>query len=173
MFFISDEMKNSFLMLLLFLCLCISTQQPITKLYIDNNVYTFSIDIHKSLQVPVKDEQNIRDVLLNSKYIEIVFNGTSNDNAYFAVVGFNIAYKLAKYRNSLNNPVNISAVEISNATFKNTSIVLLGPRSGAKRFGIHMSNLTIYVEGRNYEELIMSGDKLILIVMGVDASKLP
>ncbi len=155
----------SLAVLVLMFSLCLE-EKPVTEIVVGNITYTFSVDIHKSLLVPVEHEKEIRDLLLNSSYIEIVFNGTGKDNPYFASVGFNIASKLSIYRNQIGKPIEIKGVEIRNASSANTTILLLGPTTGARNCKVYLKNShIIVVEGRTYPELVMAGDRLMLLLL--------
>lgn len=146
-------------------------------------IYSFSYDIRESVVVPAGDEAQIRNLLANSSRLSIIFNSTNGqDNAVFEVVVFNIAAKLPTYYSYEGKLLRIDAFYYAedglyNASKEpdvlpnNTKLMLLGPNTGAKETSVKMSGDTITVQGTTQKNLILAGDKLALIVMGIDQQK--
>jgi len=169
------------LVALVFLSAC--TQQEIKELFIQrhNTVYTFSYDIRESLGVPVEDHLQIIETMSRDEKIIFVFNGTSEkDNAYFAVTSFNIVAKLDQYFYNEGVFASFDVYYFENDTWYNrtgsqesldlTGIViwLKGPDTGAQRTAVYMKDGYIFVEGTDSKNIVLAGDRLVLLFMGIN-----
>jgi hypothetical protein len=142
--------------------------------------YTFTNDIRESLKVPVNDEFGIRQMFLENDRFNIIFDGSSmQDNAYFRIVLINLAkisiffsyeskvigfdyyyYVGEQWYNSTNE--NITRPELHNV------IWLKGPSTGATDTSLILNGSTVYLQGTDYKNLTLAGDKLTLLVFGID-----
>ncbi|MCX6819057.1 MAG: hypothetical protein NT129_03605 [Candidatus Aenigmarchaeota archaeon] len=148
-------------------------------------VYEFSYDIKKSLAVYSNDPASIKGLVWNSSKINIVFNGSNeDDNAYFRVVLINTINKLQAffaYEGKLIDYdtfyfvdwqwYNKSIDKINKTEFSDTVIWLVGPNTGAKETAVNIEGNIIYIQGTSYENLVLAGDKFALIVMGIERIK--
>ncbi len=159
-------------------------QQEIKELYISrhNVVYTFSHDVRESLNVPLDDSAQIIETMSRNERIIFVFNGSSaQDNAFFAVTSFNIVSKLDQYFFNEGAFVYFDVYYFLNDTWYNktehvqqnpdlsgTVIWLKGPNTGAQRTAVYMKDSYIFVEGTDSKNLALAGDRLVLLVMGIN-----
>ena len=176
------SMKHIYLIIaVIFISACV--QQEIKELYIPrhNVVYTFSYDVRESLNVPLDDSTQIIETMSRNERIIFVFNGSSTeDNAYFAVTSFNIVSKLDQYFFNEAASVYFDVIYFINDTWYNkteqpqnpdlsgTVIWLKGPNTGAQRTAVYMKDGYIFVEGTNSKDINLAGDRLVLLVMGIN-----
>jgi hypothetical protein len=161
-------------------------EQKITELKIPghgNQVYVFSNDIREVLKVPVSDPIEIQQLVWQSDRLNIIFNGSSQqDNAYFQVVAVNIVFKLQTFfayeGKILQFPVfyyendnwfNSTGDKLTVLNLEGANLWLLGPDTGAKSTSLYSLDNIIYLQGTDYKNLTLAGDKFALIVMGVDS----
>ena len=169
------------LVALIFLSAC--TQQEVKEIFIPrhNTVYTFSYDIRESLGVPVENSLQIAETMAKDERILFVFDGTSEeDNAYFAVTSFNIVSKLDQYFYNEGVFAYFDVLYFVNDTWYNktgpqespdlTGIViwLKGPNTGAQRTAVYTADSYIFVEGTDSKNIVLAGDRLVLLVMGIN-----
>jgi hypothetical protein len=147
-----------------------------------NHVYEFSNDIREALKVPVNDPIAIKKLVWQSDRLNIIFNGSSQqDNAYFQVLAINIVSKLQTFfayeGKLLDFPVFYyddkrrwfnSTEEVAIPNLEGANLWLLGPDTGAKDTSLLSIDNIIYLQGTSYKNLILVGDKLALIIMGID-----
>ena len=178
------------LVILIFSVVAVSAcvqQAEIKDIYINghgNQIYQFSYDIRESVKIPSDNEREIRNLIAVSDKVTVIFNSTSGeDNAVFQVVVFNLAAKLPTYfsyegkllyidilyygEDGLYNKSN-SKAELPT----NTKIRLLGPHTGAEEGSVRLDGNTITVQGTTPKNLVLAGDKLALVVMGIDEEKI-
>ena len=161
---------------------CTETPKEMKEITIEGHTetYTFANDIRESLKVPVNDEFGIRQMFLENDRFNIVFDGSSmQDNAYFRIVLINLAkisiffsyeskvigfdyyyYVGEQWYNSTNE--NITIPELHNV------IWLKGPSTGAIDTSLTLNGSTVYLQGTDYKNLTLAGDKLTLLVFGID-----
>ena len=180
-------MKNLTVTLLVLFVVLISgcaQQKPITEMSIPGHgseIYTFSNDIHESLRVKTNDPEGIKLIGKQLEQMNIVFNGSSEqDNAYFQVVLTNIGAKLPVYYSYEGRLVyfdyyyfigntwyNASSEEIPKPLFISPVLWLSGP-SSANETSLMLVNNIIYLSGTSYKGLTLAGDKLVLLLFGID-----
>ncbi len=177
-------MKTELLIVLLVASsMCVSTSLvgppeqhtiTITSRY-GNEEFTFNHNIYESYKVPVyPNTETLRQMIEEADEIDIVFKDSA-DNGCASVAIFNIVYKVRRYYNYQGVKKDFTSYETLDAPFDKTTIVLLGPRSGAEDDQITISDNKIYVEGETMQGnacvgLEKAADKLILTAMGVDIS---
>ena len=175
------KMKSLLLAALIFLAAC--TQQEVKEILIPrhNVIYTFSHDIRESLGVPVENSAEIIDTMSRNTRVIFVFNGSSEkDNALFAVTSFNVVSKLDQYFYNEGTPVYFDVYYLVNDTWYNktkgvqapdlrgTVLWLKGPETGAQRTSVYTKDGYIFVEGTDEKGVVLSGDRLVLLVMGIN-----
>jgi len=156
-------MRAFILLLLLTLSLLsLCTVKRTTRLTIDNQIFVLSVPLEVASKFPASNESEIKKLIDESDRVCIDFvNTSSKDNAYFAVVAFNLVYKLTRYYNFvLNQSKNFTACK------QEPRIFLIGPNTGAAKNELRLENQTIVLEATSYEKLKAGGEKLFLIVAG-------
>ncbi|MEM5804818.1 MAG: hypothetical protein QXU82_03175 [Candidatus Aenigmatarchaeota archaeon] len=159
------------------------TQNPY-KLKIGEKDVEFRANLNEAAKVPVyPSELEIKKVLLGAdvEKVRIAFISNDTENSYYAVDGFEIAYKLGTiyvvmFGESLpieSLPANSSAEVFANATAKEPVIFMKGPGAGATKTQVTLVNNTVIVEGpdlseegRTYTDLDLAVDKLLLVLLG-------
>ena len=153
-------------------------QEPNTIKY-HGEVLHFRTSLGEAEKIPVyPNESAIRQVLLNPyvKKVSIAYVPKEGANGFFAVDGFELAYKLTFFYGVnfgekipiVSTPLN-STDEI-NSTFENPVILMLGPgESNTTR--VVVDGYTIRLEAkdfseanRKYTDLDLATDKLLLVL---------
>ncbi len=156
-------------LVLVFSSMCTEKQQSLHKIRIGNHVYAFTSNILESINVSVNEPKKIKELIDNANRVDVVFNASDEDNKYFAVVGFNIVSKLQTYYTSLGWAKDFKGIPMENATFQYTTILLKGPTTGATNMSVELTNdKIIIVQGTSFEEMEKAGDKLALVVLGIN-----
>jgi hypothetical protein len=179
-------MKNLLLLIpLLLIAGCV--QEPLHNITISkhNIDYVFTSDIREAIQVPANNPQEIRGLLLQNYRINLVFDGSdAQDNAVIALAFHDITSKLTPYFISENISKEFAIYYYiddqwydiqKNQTekpelnkYNETTILILGPRTGATKTSVELEDRTITVQGTTRENLAKASDKLVLIVMGIE-----
>ena len=184
-------LKKKYLILLFMLILVIGCAEqgpePIKAIQLPGHgqqVYAFTHDIRESLEVPANNEVAIYNLVQGSDNLNIVFNGTSQeDGGYFSVVVFNTVSKLITYFTYEGKVLNkfptayyledgwynATGDKIISPVFEGPTLWMLGPNTGAKGTGLILINNTIYLHGTTYENLTMAAGKFVLTVMGISS----
>ncbi len=179
-------MKKILLMLVIMIAGCTTTpgQAPITEISIPghaNQIYTFANDIRESLEVSTNDPEGIKAIGNNFTKMNIVFDGSNDvDNGYFRVTLVNFLAKIPIYYSYEGRLVkfdsfyfiddvwyNSSAEVINEPVFEDPVLWLVGP-SNAEDTSVNLVDNTIYLSGTSYKNLTLAGDKLTLILFGID-----
>jgi hypothetical protein len=138
----------------------------LNSIKIDGYEYQFNTNLYEVAKVPSDNNEKIKNLLDENKKICISFdNSSETDNAIFAVVSFNIVYKLTRYYLTKENY--IKTFEVCNDS---PIIELRGPNTGAKENSVRLKDEKIIIQGMNKKEVEMAADKLILIVFDVRLS---
>ncbi|MEM7819430.1 MAG: hypothetical protein QXD48_01215 [Candidatus Aenigmatarchaeota archaeon] len=146
-----------------------------------NQVYTFENDIREALKVKTNNESGIKEIFLRNDHFNIVFDGSNQqDNAYFRVVLINMA-KIPIYFAYDGRIItfdyyyyigeqwfNSTDGKITKPELKYPSIWFLGPNTGANETSVNLIDNVIYLQGTSYKNLTLAGDKLTLIVFGIE-----
>jgi len=171
------------LLVLVFISACVQQPVPITDIRISGHgeqIYQFSYDIRESVSVKAEAEQQIRGLLINSSKLSIIFNSSAEDNVVFQVVVFNIAAKLPTYFSYEGKLLHIDAFYYKEDGYlynkseervempSNARIMLLGPNTGAEETSVSLDGNTVILQGVTRKDIVLAGDKLALIVMGID-----
>lgn len=175
-------MKRSalkFLMLLLVLG-CIQSAAKNTTLVIDNVEYQFANDIGEAQKIPVDSPGAIRELMLKSKDISIIFDCSGADKPQLTVAAFNavstvqnyLVYSRSTYSNfrtycfvgdqwydSVDMPIEKPAL--------NVTLWFKSERTGAASTGVSLVNNTVIVQGTNYKNLTLATDAFNLAFLGV------
>lgn len=179
-------MKNTTILFFVFMIVLLSgcvEDKPQNSVIIDNVEYSFVNDIKEASKVPVYYPKPIREKVLGSKNINIVFDCShSEDRPIFSVVAFNAVTIIQTYfvysqekignfstycyigdqwYNSINQP--ISSVPKPDLTLK-----FVGPFSGANETSVLFSyNNTIIIQGSSHSNVTLATDAFSLTVLGV------
>ncbi len=138
----------------------------LNSIIVDGNEYLFNTNLYEVVKIPSDNNEKIKNILDNSRKICINFdNSSETDNAIFAVVSFNIVYKLTRYYLTKENYT--KTFEVCNET---PVIELRGPNTGAKENSVRLKDEKIIIQGMNKKDIEMAADKLILIVFDVRLS---
>jgi hypothetical protein len=177
---------SHFLVLLLVVVVISSgcvTQNPY-RLNIGGKDIDFRANLNEAKKVPVyPSELEIKKALLGTdvEKVRIAFISNDTENSYYAVDGFEISYKLGTIYNIVfgqSLPIesfvaNNTAEIFANATAKEPIIFMKGPGAGATKTQVTLVNNTIIVEGpdlteegRDYTDLDLAVDKLLLVLLG-------
>ncbi len=141
--------------------------EKITEITIKGQSYVFSEDIWETLKVPTGSWTKINHIL-NDSEIQVVFDGTTTDNSYFAVVGYNIAFKLSRFRAWELREINFTTATLDNAIFDKPTVYMKGPNTGANETSVTIDNQTVIVQGTDFKNLTMAGDRLVLVVFEIN-----
>ena len=145
-----------------------------------NQVYVFSYGIQESVKIKASNETAIQNLLRSTDSINILYNGTNEqDLAYFNVALFNTREKLRTfytYNGILLKfyPFYYTANELvnfSNASIGNPTIEIRGPNTGATETSVTINNATVLVQGTTSRNLQLAADRLVLVVFGIDETK--
>lgn len=162
---------------------CVQQDKEIKEIIIQGHpqIYSFSNDLREVLKVPVRNKAGMQSLFLESSSIDIVFNGTSTkDNAYFRVVLINMITKMQTYaanegKQLLFRPYYFVGSKWYNSTNGEiekpelgATIWLKGPETGAEETSVSADESIITVQGTSYKNLTLAGDRLILVVFGID-----
>ena len=167
---------------------CVQQEIPVTEVSIPghNEIYTFSNDLREVLPVAASGQEEIRQQFLGGQ-MNFVFDGSSaQDNAYFTIVMTNIMAKVPIYLAYEGVVLKFqsyyfmedvwfdrSGNEIEKPDLSGTTLWLKGPSTGAEGTSVNIINNTIFVQGTSYKNLTLAGDKLTLVVMGIDSLPQP
>ncbi len=186
------HMRQLFLILsivaLVFATGCLQ-EQPLKEIVIPGQeaVYVFTYDIRESIKVASDNEKNIRSLFVDSASMNIVYDGSSNqDNAYFRVALINIGEKLRPYMANTGRFVEFNyyyyigdywynstddIIDMPNTTM--ATLILKGPETGATETSVRLQdNNTIALQGTSYRNLTLAADKLSLIIFDVSREQL-
>jgi len=144
--------------------------------------YTFSNDLRDVLEVPINDPAGIREQFFSSN-VNFVFDGSSRqDNAYFTVTMTNIMAKVPPYMAYEGRIIEFTPYyfvgdiwydrkgeEIEKPELQGPVLRLKGPSTGAEDTSVRIENATITVQGTDYINIVLAGDRLVLAVMNIDA----
>ena len=177
--------KLAILVPLLLIAGCV--QEPLHNITIsEHNVdYIFTSDIREAIQMPVNNQTEIRDMLLENYRINLVFDGKDQqDNAIIALSFHDITSKLTPYFINENiskefaiyyyiddqwYDIKKEAVEKPDLNKEDeVTLWVVGPRTGATSTEVTLEDRIITVKGTSRENLAKAADKLVLIVMGID-----
>ncbi len=161
-------------------------QQPITEISIPGHpIYAFSNDVRESLQVRTSDPDGIRRLVLISRNITVVFNGSDeNDNGIFQVAAFDTVTRLQTYfvyegvilsvassyyiGDQWFSIVNGTSMPVAMPEFTGPVIWLKGPATGANETSVTLDKNIIIVQGITQKGVTLAGDRLSLVVLGVE-----
>jgi len=147
--------------------MCTEQEKNLTAIKLGDQVYEFSTNLYDSVKVKTNDEDGIKELFDNSENVCIKFdNSSSTDNAYFAVVGYNIVFKLTRYYSKQGKTMKFSVCQTNE-----TTIWLKGPETGAQENSVTLIDNTVVVQGTDFHELELAGDKLVLTVFGINSLK--
>jgi hypothetical protein len=149
-----------------------NTNQTDKSFVRDGVEYVFDYNISDILKVPIDNPQKIKELIGNASAISIAVNTTNaTEIDYFKVVSFNLVNRLTIYFTTQNRVVPFSAVslggELNNTHLLNTTqvILLLGP-SSAQNTSVYINSMNwIVIQGTDYHNLNMAGDRLALLIV--------
>ncbi len=167
---------------------CTQQQQEIKEIILPwhgDTIYEFSYDIRESLPVKTNNATAIKDYVNGVDRINIVYNG-SGDIPTFKVVSINIISKLQAYSAYKGVPmgfrfyyyaggqwyesnVNGTSERIEQPKVSGATIWLNGPDTGADDTSVILHKGIIYLQGTSPKNLVLAGDKLVLIVFGIES----
>ncbi len=145
-------------------------------------IYTFSNDIKDAIKVNTTEPEEIRKQFYRDR-MNVIFDGSSQqDNAYFTVLMSNIMAKVPVYLAYEGVLIEFQPYyfidstwydkkgnEIEKPVFEGPVLWLKGPSTGAEETSVKLENSTITLQGTDYKELTLAGDKLALVLMKIDA----
>jgi hypothetical protein len=153
-----------FLFIISFSSLCIETKKNLTVLNLSGELFVFSTNLYDAIKFNSTNETEIKKIFDESPRICFTFNNQSTrDNSYFAVISFNTVYKITRYYSLHGMKKEIRACN------NEPKVIMLGPHSGAKTNSISLINRTIILQATSYQKLKEGGDKLVLIVFGIES----
>ncbi|MEM7826654.1 MAG: hypothetical protein QXQ40_00320 [Candidatus Aenigmatarchaeota archaeon] len=145
--------------------LCIG-QRNLTKIDVDGQTYQFNTNLYDSIKIYADNESKIKSLFDESERICITFDNSSHeDNSLFAVIAYNIVFRATRYYSIRGIEKEFSVCN------QEPKIELRGPNTGAKENSVLLMNRTIIIQGKTSKDLEKAGDKLSLIILGID--KLP
>lgn len=175
----------SFMIVVVVASACVQQpEKPLTELRIAGHpqIYSFSYDLRESLKVPVQNKLEIQQLFSAADRVSFVWNGTSRqDNSYFKVVLINIYSKLSTYTVNEGKLMRFDFYYFVNDTWYNatdneipkpavgTAIWLRGPETGADGTSVRLDGDVITLQGTSYKDLVLAGDRLVLVVFGIDS----
>lgn len=144
-------------------------------------VYSFSNPIKEALKYPVTEKDEIRTMILSSRNMNVIFDGSSaEDNKYFQVVLYNIVTKIQTFfvyegvlmrfntYYFIGDKWYNSTDETERPDLSGLTLWIKGPDTGATGNSVSFADNTIFVQGMNYKNLTLAGDRLVLLVIGVE-----
>lgn len=176
-------MKKEYLALIVVIAAsaCVQPIHEITFPGHGQQVYTFESDIREILEIPINDPASAKLAFDVDNSINIVFDGSSeDDNGFFRVVLINMAkipifYSYDgraqdfDYYYFLNDTwFNETNGEIEEPNITGTTVVLKGPNTGASQTAVTVSGNIITLEGTSFGGLKNAGDRLVLAVFGIN-----
>lgn len=147
------------------------SQKNLTSLVIDGQEYLFSTNLYDAIKIPVKNETEIKSLFESYDEVCIIFNGSSEqDNAYFSAVLYNDAFKIVRYYTLQGRSFGMPSCNEYNASEIIIPILLIkGPNTGATENSITLNGTNIIImQGTDAKGIKMVGDKLALIVLGIN-----
>jgi hypothetical protein len=148
-------------------CLFFTDQKNITEISLYGQDYKFSHNIVDSLKVSSNNQSGIKEIFDNCTSACVMFNGSSEvDNSYFAVVGYNVIWKLQAYYTNFNSP---KIIYVCNETNDTSDVVIefRGPNTGARETSVNLESNHIIVQGTSSINIEKAGDKLVLSIFGI------
>jgi len=143
--------------------LCVTQEKNLTVLNVSGELFVFSTNLYDAIEFEASNETQIKKLFDTSPRICFAFsNESAEDNAYFTVVGFNTVYKIVRYYSLQGVKKEIRVCD------DEPRVLVLGPHSGAKSNSISLVNETVILQATDYQKLKEGGDKLVLIVLGVE-----
>lgn len=155
-------------------------QNPYKKNFAGTEL-NFRANLLEAENIPVyPNEQAIKNVLLNPKInkVKIAFVPNEDENGFYAVAGFELAYKLTEvykyyFREVLPfETLQINSTQEASASESEPIIVMLGPNTGANKTAVTVQGSLVVAEGkdfseigRRYTDLDLAVDKILLIMM--------
>ncbi|MFH0837009.1 MAG: hypothetical protein V1870_02680 [Candidatus Aenigmatarchaeota archaeon] len=184
-------MNKRFLFSLIFIFLiiavsgCINQQEEPKRLYNitqDGVEYIFLNNIYDTMNMTIEDSVNVNKTLYSPLKVIVAFNGSSTeDNAYFSVVSYNLVEKLKNhyiYTRGILTEFEAINLEEKKPSVASTIIVLKGPNTGANSTRIYYDNACIVdgvmisqysrcviIEGADYNGLVIASERLVLFLM--------
>ncbi len=170
---------------------CVAKEKPINVLEQGLTKYSFINDVREILKVDVNAPHDINNILINTKKINVVFDGVSvNDNSYFRVLLTNLLTHFRLYFE--NNAMKLPMIEtfyylqdengqwytsenktIPKPSFKEPTLWLKGPNTGATETSIEFKDdrnqNIVYLSGTDYKNLTLVGERLSLVIMGINS----
>jgi hypothetical protein len=152
---------------------CTSGTKNLTVLRMENQDYVFPENLYDSIKIPVNNESGIKELFDSYDAVCIIFDGSSGqDNAYFTVVLHNFVFKATRHYALNGKEMQFPACnEYNQSDIIVPMLVLKGPNTGATENSLTLNGTTITLQGTNSSGIQMAGDKLALVILGVD--KLP
>ncbi|MBI4896480.1 MAG: hypothetical protein HY832_02930 [Candidatus Aenigmarchaeota archaeon] len=157
--------------------------EPIKELRIPGHaeIYTFETDIREAVKVYSNDPVLIRQKFFSADNVTLLFDGSSGeDNAYFVVTLVNLG-KIKTYFANEGRFIQFTSYYLDRgqwfdsqnkplASAPNGTLMLWlkGPHTGANETSVTIENNTITLQGASLNDLRLAGDRLTLIVFGIN-----
>lgn len=149
---------------------CASQKKELKYLKIGEEEYFFNSNLYDAIKYPVSNPEGIKSAFDDSEIMCIVFDESSGqDNAYFAVVSYNIVFKITRHYTNMGKDFGFSVCNGYNLSDLRTPFVTLkGPETGATENSITLNGNEIVLQGLNSTKLQEAGDRLVLAVFGIE-----
>lgn len=145
---------------------CSTHPKNVTALNLSGEVYAFNTNLVDSIKVNSSNDEAIKNLFDSSKSVCIIFQDSDEDNGYFAVISYNIVFKLTRYYSNLGEAKSFTACNLSNLS-SDATIELRGPATGANQNSVMLDENNVIVQGTTSKDMEKAGDKLLLIVFGI------
>lgn len=147
---------------------CVKSEKNITAIQLYDQVYQFNTNLIDSIKVNSSTPSEMQSLFNSAKNVCIIFNGTSEeDNAYFAVVSYNVILKVNSYYTNLGEFKKFGVCDETNMSQADAIIAMRGPNTGATENSVILTDKTVTIQGLEWKEFEKAGDKLVLNVFGV------
>lgn len=173
--------------------------QQVLEITKDGITYQFTNNIFDSMKIPLNEGAEIKRLVKYASAVSVVFdNSSTEDNAYFTVINYNMITKLTHYyaysRGKfvdesfypvyvINDGKLLKKDKINNTwldyNFTLDSIewpvlYLKGPNTGAIETSVTLDydRKIIYIQGTDYRNLSLAADRFVLEVLGVSTDLL-
>ena len=151
-----------------------SQLKPVYSWKVGNFIFTFRANLKEAQKVPVyPSSEEIRSVFFNPnvKNVSIVFKDAGNENSYYEVEGFEIAFKLTLFYKINGLDVKINSFEIDSyeeieGSEENPIIALVHPKFSNETC-IILKNNVVYIKAKDLKDFDLATSKFLISVMEI------
>jgi len=149
-------------------------QKPIYSWKIDNFTFVFRGNLREAEKIPVyPSEENLNSILTSKKLknITIAFKDAGEENYYYSLEAYEIAYKLSLFYKIKGMQVSFAPLEIDSyenlkGSEENIIIALVHPKFSTEN-GIRIEDYVIYVKARDLKNFDLAVIKLLMCAMQI------